>query len=590
MRMWASLLVVVAGLTMAQQYKEQQEEQREVPVITTLLGRISGVKEESRNGKTFHAYYGIPFAKPPVGELRFKDPVASEGWQGVREGKSHASSCPQVDMLKNMMGGELSPVGSEDCLYLDVFTPQTVKVGEGLPVLVSIHGGGFIAGDGKMGSPHYLMNNDVVVDEVIPGNFGLKDQTLALRWVHDNIHTFGGDPNKVAIFGVSAGGASVHYQVLTPHSKGLFSRAIMQSGAALCPWARGGAHREVAQYVGRVSGCPDLYNTRAFLQCLQEWVFFVHQAGWMHPFLFGPRVDGDFLPDDPRQMLKDGRHQDVDIISGVMRHDGSLMTHNIFFNEAALAGYNANFSVVAPISLEFEAGDVDIASQTKRIFEYYLGGSTVTVDNAAAITEMMTDRHFRLPHEETTEHLARTLPAHNKVFSYLFNHRGQFSLGDMNKDRVVGMNWVGHGDDLFYIYKFAMLFPPLERDDDIRLSDIIIKMWINFAATGNPTPDDSLGFRWGPFSEHNNQHLELTVEPTMTRYSRHQVREFWSSLPLLENVILHPEKVSRLAHHWLRATQGERQSFTATKGTLFPGHSDDLPLRKPVKVALRDEL
>ncbi|XP_042234708.1 uncharacterized protein LOC121874576 [Homarus americanus] len=115
-------------------------------------------------------------------------------------------------------------------------------------------------------------------------------------------------------------------------------------------------------------------------------------------------------------------------------------------------------------------------------------------------------------------------------------------------------------------------------------------MWINFAATGNPTPDDSLGFRWGPFSEHNNQHLELKVEPTMTRYSRHQVREFWSSLPLLENVILHPEKVSRLAHHWLRATQGERQSFTATRGTPLPGHSDDLPLRKPVKVALRDEL
>nr|XP_053634423.1 venom carboxylesterase-6-like [Cherax quadricarinatus] len=155
-----------------------------------------------------------------------------------------------------------------------------------LPVMVWIHGGGFYSGGASEYLPHVLLNHDVVLvviqyrlgvfgflsteDSVIPGNFGLKDQTLALQWVQRNIHKFGGDKTKVTIFGESAGGASVHFQMLSPKSEGLFSRVIMQSGSALSPWATGFKFRETAEEIGQTMGCPDSQDSQALLDCLQK--------------------------------------------------------------------------------------------------------------------------------------------------------------------------------------------------------------------------------------------------------------------------------------------------------------------------------
>ncbi|XP_042874959.1 cocaine esterase-like [Penaeus japonicus] len=209
------------------------------PVVGVAGGRVAGVTETSTKGREFHAYYGLPFARPPVGDLRLKDPVKAGSWEGVRDGTKMPLPCLQVPYDTSVMGIVLAPeelLGDEDCLYLNVFTPKRTDPAEGLPVMVWIHGGGYFAGGAYEYLPHALMNHDIVLvilqyrlgimgflsteDEVIPGNFGLKDQTLALHWVQENIHHFGGDAARVTIFGESAGGASVNMHMLSPKSKG----------------------------------------------------------------------------------------------------------------------------------------------------------------------------------------------------------------------------------------------------------------------------------------------------------------------------------------------------------------------------------
>lgn len=184
----------------------------------------------------YQEFKGIPYAEPPIGKLRFKAPVKHKGWKLIRNAREHGPNCEV----------------SEDCLYLNVYT-MSLKCKRS--VMVYIHGGSFNSGSGDstLFGPSYFMKENVVIvtlnyrlgafgflstgDEVIQGNNGLKDQLMALKWVKQNIEAFGGDVNSITIFGESAGSASVEYLILSPLAKGLFHRAISESGSSLCPWA-----------------------------------------------------------------------------------------------------------------------------------------------------------------------------------------------------------------------------------------------------------------------------------------------------------------------------------------------------------------
>nr|CAD7569982.1 unnamed protein product [Timema californicum] len=214
-------------------------------------GELLGKKvSSSKMGGVFYSFQGIPYAKPPVGPLRFKAPQPADPWEGVKDATKEGAEAPQIDFMNKKY------TGNEDCLFINVYTlqwpPKSLK-----PVLFSIHGGGFILGSGNtnMYGPDYLVEEDIIVvtfnyrlgalgkyqgflsiegSDIVPNN-GLRDQVMALIWVKQNISEFGGDPNNVTINGISAGGVSVHYLMLTPLSKGLFHKAIAQSGNALLP-------------------------------------------------------------------------------------------------------------------------------------------------------------------------------------------------------------------------------------------------------------------------------------------------------------------------------------------------------------------
>ncbi|CAL4062041.1 unnamed protein product, partial [Meganyctiphanes norvegica] len=207
----------------------------ERPLVVVKQGSILGITLHWENLDYF-SFRTIPYAKPPTGLRRFMEPEAGEAWSGVLDGSKEPNWCPQMVLA-----------GNEDCLYLNVYTPQNaLRSPTPYPVMVFIHGGIFFFISVKVGplireswgvlvvlilyksqmSPLCFFSTD---DMIVPGNMGLKDQTMALKWVKNNIHAFGGDTNRITIFGESAGSASVHFQLLTPYSKGIYSN-VMDSG------------------------------------------------------------------------------------------------------------------------------------------------------------------------------------------------------------------------------------------------------------------------------------------------------------------------------------------------------------------------
>ncbi|CAH1975179.1 unnamed protein product [Acanthoscelides obtectus] len=206
------------------------------------VGTVKGLVKSTAKGVIFYSFQGIPYAEKPVGDLRFQAPVPKKKWEGIWDATKFGNICNQMSYTP--------PNQSEDCLFVNVYTPN---ITDNLPVMFFIYGGGFVAGASNSYGPDFLMEQDVVLvtinyrvgpygflstgDDLVPGNAGLKDQTLALKWANQYIHHFGGDPTKITIFGQSAGSASCAYQIMSPLSKGLFRSAILLSGTSLSPWA-----------------------------------------------------------------------------------------------------------------------------------------------------------------------------------------------------------------------------------------------------------------------------------------------------------------------------------------------------------------
>merc|ERR1712080_295469 len=213
-------------------------------VVETNKGALRGVRIPHDFGEYYFAFRGIPYAKSPTKDLRFEAPVEIDAWSGVRDASEDGEVCPQWDI------SQATVVGDEDCLVLNVYTPRID--GKKRAVMVYFHGGACVIGGGAnfFFGPGYLLEQDVVLvtfnyrlgplgflstsDGTVSGNQGLRDQTMVLNWVKNNIAKFGGDPNKVTIFGEDAGAASVTLLSMVSTAQGLFHGAIALSGNALC--------------------------------------------------------------------------------------------------------------------------------------------------------------------------------------------------------------------------------------------------------------------------------------------------------------------------------------------------------------------
>jgi para-nitrobenzyl esterase len=318
------------------------------PTVQFSDGAVEGMRVpafgRSQRLPTVQVFRGIPYAAPPVGEFRWREPQPVARWPGVRPARQFGPRCMQVKSSKRDTRANAM---SEDCLYLNVWTPDT-REDRKLPVLVYFHGGGFVAGDGS--EARYdganLASRGVVVVTVnyrlgafgflaLPeaasesshgatGNYGLLDQAAALRWVRNNIGKFGGDPDQVTIAGNSAGSISVSAHMASPQSRGLFARAIGESGAAFGPVGfvkREQAEQRATQFAAMLGGSA-LQQLRAVPA---ERVLAAAKTK-SAASLFWPNVDGHFLTETPESVYSAGQQAPVPLMLGSNSQEAHFTT------------------------------------------------------------------------------------------------------------------------------------------------------------------------------------------------------------------------------------------------------------------------
>ncbi|XP_038216933.1 venom carboxylesterase-6-like [Zerene cesonia] len=518
------------------------------PEVRTPLGPLRGFHMSTRRGRRISAFTGVPYAEPPVGELRFKAPVAVRAWgERVRDASGAAPACVQ----RNPYTRERSVRGQEDCLYLNVYTPlATARL---LPVMVWLHGGGWMCGDSStaMYGPEFLLDREVLLvtlnyrlgplgflstqDEACPGNNGLKDQQEALRFIQKTIHSFGGDNSSVTIFGESAGGASVHFHMLSETSAGLFHKAISQSGTALVPWAEAAPGEALRQAwrLARLLRCPQAPSWR-MLHCLRsrdsydiiatEFSFYEWDYEPMTPFK--AVVEGETGEEAPflqRAARAPRAASSVPWLTGLNKDEGCLKSVWITSNRTLYEQFMSGFERIGPLSLYYESSPL-APLITRRLRERYLPTRDEQLSKAG-ILEMYSDAYFSFPLREAAR---RAVAAGSRVYLYELAHRAANSFsqifGDPNGDYGVC-----HADDLMHLFPIHFLSKPASAQDE-EISELMLTLWTNFATSGDPNGPVSLPFEWAAAGS-ELQYLRIAARPAMHARLAHRAR-LWERLPL----------------------------------------------------------
>lgn len=493
---------------------------RATPVVSTDAGCISG-----REIERVLAFHGIPFAAPPVGNLRWRSPQPPKPWDGVRACTNFAPACPQP---ADMTYGLPFKRQSEDCLYLNVWTPGTN--GAPRPVMVWIHGGGNTIGgadspiyDGRhfaasgvvlvsiqyrLGAFGYLAHPALTAEaktldgRAASGNYGLMDQIAALKWVQRNIAAFGGDTNRVTIFGESAGAANVTHLMTSPLAKGLFHRAIAESGyfGEITPMLtedRGltlkSGHATGIEYAKAMGVAGDGADALKALRALKpEKLLSVTFAigsvrgfgdgSGRHPFRIGPVVDGYVLPGQPGDVWAAGRMIRVPFMAGSLLDDGSIFSRANPIRKQL--GYR----------LALRAIFGEDADRAREVFP-----AATDDDVHAAVHRIMTIIGFRAP----ARRLVRWMDAAGGeawLYHFTRNPRSERTSRD----------GVFHGLEIGYAFKTISV---LGDATDRAVADDMHRRWVNFAATGNPNRGaegaPALSPEWPRYAKDSDRHLEF---------------------------------------------------------------------------------
>ncbi|CAL1530943.1 unnamed protein product [Lymnaea stagnalis] len=503
--------------------------------------QLLGVKTSWVTGESVYKFFGIPYALPPIGARRFEPPVAALEWTGVKDARVPGVICPQTSKEESQR------LQSEDCLTLSVFTPD---LNASLPVLVWIHGGGYHAGsqfnDGDAStltrygivtvsinyrlSPFGFLSTE---DDVMPGNYGMLDQVLALKWVQKNIRSFGGDPKQVTIGGESAGAFSVALQILSPLSKGLFHRAVMESGSALAPAAieRPGTQIRVKDFtaiVGASVGCTSA-NSSQLLQCLKgvdaDRLKLAATAAEqkLGVSLIGlPRVETvyGFLPDYPKNLIANGNYSKVDTLRGFNAGEWSFAIQDNDNNGVTRLEFSLFFTALFHLS-SFINNDVIV----ELVARAYLGNETDPFKIRDILVSALADLTFGASSLlELTKIVDQPGTQH---YFYEFNYIPSGTA------RPAWMRVV-HAEERQFVF-----FDPdwtSRSVSDKTVGQRVQTTWTNFIKYGDPTPasaNSSAGsdaVRWGKFSKSNLETLQIGAQSATETFPRSFVIQLYEKI------------------------------------------------------------
>lgn len=515
------MLVAITAMAMMIPVKPVSAHGNE-PVVHTNDGNIRG--KTTSQGRSF---LGVPFAAPPVGELRWKSPAKVASWNGVKNTTEFKSPCAALPLPAKVGIPSRNGSTNEDCLYLNVYTPQ--KTHKNTPVMVFIHGGGFQNGAGsdhegdvmaaksgaivvtvnyRMGPFGFLALPTLTSESSMgtSGNLGLLDQVAALKWVKNNIANFDGDAKNVTAFGISAGGRSICSHLISPMAKGLFQRAVIESSPCVRNVKTLATSEGQGMNIAAQAGCA---NAATQLTCLRsKSTTEILNAGGNSIGTWAPNVDGVIIPQQFTDAVNSGKLNKMPVMQGT--------THDEYGWHVAIGFENSPVTVAQyPQLIQSMFG----ATAQPQILSKYPVGDYPTPGDALA--RVVTDANYSCPARATDQ----LLSAHVPTYGYEFN--------DQNAPDYL---WVGlrgpvHAAETPYLFRAANAvssgyFTPAQG----KLSDQIIDYWSTFADKGNPN-GRNLPY-WPAYMSNSDKVQSLqpgNTRPIATLATDHKCG-FWNSL------------------------------------------------------------
>ncbi|XP_055370966.1 juvenile hormone esterase-like [Condylostylus longicornis] len=480
-----------------------------------IIGKILTTEE----GKDFFAFRGIPYAKPPIGERRFKDPEPYGEWEGLLDARKDRNLCPQN------MYNEFNLTMSEDCLTLNVYTKS---LEDNKPVLVYIHGGGFKYGTGNslIYNPKYLLDEDIVFvifnyrlgpfgflstdSKEATGNFGFKDQVLVLKWVRDNIKGFGGNPDLITLIGHSAGAISATLHMASPMSKNLFHRVIALSASSTHHWK--GQNSHLTQTLAESVNCP-VNDSKELVECLRKkpWEDIIEACSkWDENGLadleWNVELEKDFgqeqfINENPSVLYRNGNFFKIPVIIGTTRDEFADQGHKIILDTYLLNEFNENFNKVAPNCLGYNYSDVEESKTiSERLRDFYFKDQRIGVVTETNLSNLFSDALIN----HGVHRFVQLASQHIDVYFYRFDYKGRYTC---SYSKSYGEPfYVYHGDILFYLFVYPYCAPEFKKEDpEYLVMKKFIKFLKNFAQSGNPNGDKSKDDEsyWTPSTKEN---------------------------------------------------------------------------------------
>ncbi|XP_028179407.1 acetylcholinesterase-like [Ostrinia furnacalis] len=476
--------------------------------------------------------------------IPFQAPREPPAWKGVRSAMRWLPPCSQTIDIVPVAPLQL---GSEDCLRLDVYTPEAATPGQNLPVLVFLHGGAYYYGNKNDYDPEFLVTKNVITVIInyrvgvfgflcLNGvaNLGLKDQVAALKWIQKNIAAFGGDPDNVTLSGQSAGASAAAMHLLSKSSKGLFHKLILMSGNPFTPWSfnpepETPAFQDVSKRK-RISNVEDVYNY--FATAPVRDIMSVSMDTSINPryFKYSPCVDSNFsdpfFRDTPYNIIKSGNFNKVPILTGITNVEG-LLFYGLHSAET-VKDLERNFLEKIPSVFSW-CSKKDREQIAQKLRDNFFGKEGIKMSayrslidfysvwianaTAAAFVDLMVE-HSEQP-----------------VYRYVFSYEGDRNFAKAIFGSRVSVPGASHSDDLFYVFKPAGISLLLTNRDK-RFIDRMTTMFTNFMKFGDPTPCKSklLPNKWPPVTASDPVALRLDRELTVIRPSRTKHEEFFLSL------------------------------------------------------------
>ncbi|CAH0600384.1 unnamed protein product [Chrysodeixis includens] len=545
MELWTCVLVLCAAAVCVT-CEQQPPSDEDWLELDTPQGPVRGRRDPNND---LYIFYNIPYATTPVKENKFKPPQPAPVWKTPFDAVDKHIICPQATIALGQLPSHL--VQQEDCLKATVYVPDTRKTN--LSVVVYVHGGAFVLGYGDMFTAKQLLQEkDFILvtfnyrlgihgflclgTEDVPGNAGMKDQVALLRWVRDNIASYGGNPNDVTLAGYSAGSASVDLLMLSKSAEGLFHRVIPESGANIASFTIQRDPLENAKFQARnlnftnvddINALEKFYKT-ASIEAITSDGFFDRTDS---TFLFSPCVEREteaeaFLTESPLSILQKGTYKKLPLLYGFANMEGKL---RLFFFDIWKHKMNEKFSDFLPADLTFKSNE-DREEIAEKVKKFYFGDKPVGDDNILGYVDYFSDVIFTFPMLRAVK--LHVEAGHDQVYLY------EFSFVDENTPIVPHTNIRGADH---CAQSFALLDPlniqlPNTNQNAAtpefqNIQKTIRKIWHNFFKTSKPVPEGSSLPAWpaagadrAPYMS-LGQKVELRHEPLLeTRY------RFWEDI------------------------------------------------------------